>query len=176
LCSSDAQNYATQARGSANTASSKAEVAKNYAQGAATASARAEQARDAAEGYAQQAEDANDDIEAELDNYVPNTRKVNNKPLSTDITLTASDIGALANTTKYGYSVALSLNTTDYKLTLSLKDQDGTTLSTKTVDFPIESVVVNGSYDNLNQKIVLTLQNGNTIDIPVGDLISGLQS
>lgn len=30
----------------------------------------------------------------ELSNYVPTTRKINNKPLSTDITLTASDVGA----------------------------------------------------------------------------------
>ena len=59
-------------------------------------------------------------------NYVPNTRKVNNKVLLSDVTLDASDIGALANSTKYGYS--LSVNGTS----LSLKDQDGTILSTIT--------------------------------------------
>ena len=32
--------------------------------------------------------------------YVPNTRKVNNKALSTDISLTASDVGALPSTTQ----------------------------------------------------------------------------
>lgn len=172
----DAQYYRTQASGYAAQASNAATGANQSATSAAQAKTAAENARDAAGGYAQQAETAKEDIEAELDNYVPNTRKVNNKPLSTDITLTSSDIGALANTTKYGYSVALSLDTTNYKLTLTLKDQDGTALSTKTVDFPIESVVVNGSYDSTNQKIVLTLQSGSTIDIPVGDLISGLQS
>jgi hypothetical protein len=41
---------------------------------------------------------------------------------------------------------------------------------------PLESVVVNGEYDATNQKIILTLQNGNTIDIPVGALIGGLQT
>lgn len=107
---------------------------------------------------------------------VPTSRKVNNKALSADITLSASDVGALADSTKYGATIDVSLNTTDYKLTITLKDQDGTALATKTVDFPVESVVVNGSYDSTNQKIVLTLVNGNTIDIPVGALISGLQS
>ena len=32
------------------------------------------------------------------------------------------------------------------------------------------------SYDSVNKKIVLTLENGNTVDIPVGDLIAGLQT
>lgn len=83
---------------------------------------------------------------------------------------------ALPNTTKYGATFTASLNTTDYKLTLTLKDQDGNTLGTaQVIDFPIESVVVNGSYDNTNKKIVLTLENGNTVDIPVADLVAGLQ-
>lgn len=115
-------------------------------------------------------------VSSALGSYVPTSRTINSKPLTQNISLTASDVGALANTTKYGKTIDLSLNETDYKLTLSLKDQDGTTLNTKTVDFPIESVVVGGSYDSTNEKIVLTLQNGTTIDVPVGDLIAGLQS
>lgn len=35
----------------------------------------------------------------DLDSYVSTTRKINNKPLSTDITLTASDVGALPSNT-----------------------------------------------------------------------------
>ncbi len=111
-----------------------------------------------------------------LSGYVPTSRKINGKTLTADITLNASDVSALADSTKYGATIDISLNETDYKLTLSLKDQDGTVLNTKTVDFPIESVVVGGSYDSASQKIVLTLQNGTTIDVPVGDLIAGLQS
>lgn len=107
---------------------------------------------------------------------VPTSRTVNGKALSGNISLGAEDVGALADSTKYGATIDVTLNTTDYKLTIALKDQDGTTLATKTVDFPIESVVVNGSYDSTNKKIILTLVNGNTIDIPVGALISGLQS
>lgn len=112
------------------------------------------------------------------------TIKVNNtaltptsKTVNITIPTTASDVGALPNTTKYGASFVASLNTTDYKLTITLKDQDGNTLGTsQVVDFPVESVVVGGSYDNTNKKIILTLQNGNTIDVPVGDLVAGLQS
>jgi len=43
-----------------------------------------------------------------------------------------------------------------------------------TLDLPIESVVVSGSYDSVNKTIILTLANGNTITISVGDLVSGL--
>jgi hypothetical protein len=112
------------------------------------------------------------------------TIKVNNtaltptsKAVNITIPTTAADVGALPSSTKYGAAFVASLNTTDYKLTMTLKDQDGNTLGTaQTIDFPIESVVVGGSYDSTNKKIVLTLQNGNTIDVPVGDLIAGLQS
>lgn len=62
-------------------------------------------------------------------------------------------------------------------MTITLKDQDGNTLGTaKTVDFPIESVVVGGSYDATNKKVVLELKNGDTIEFSVADLVSGLQS
>ena len=112
------------------------------------------------------------------------TIKVNNtalKPTSKTVNITvptnAADVGALPSSTKYGATFVASLNTTDYKLTMTLKDQDGNTLGTsQVVDFPVESVVVGGSYDNTNKKIILTLQNGKTIDVPVGDLVAGLQS
>lgn len=112
------------------------------------------------------------------------TVKVNNtaltpsgKAVNVTVPTTAADVNALPNTTKYGANVDLSLNTTDYKMTITLKDQDGNTLGTaKTVDFPIESVVVGGSYDATNKKVVLELKNGDTIEFSVADLVSGLQS
>ena len=61
-------------------------------------------------------------------------------------------------------------------MTVSLKDQDGTVLNSKVVDFPLESVVVSGAYDDNTKKVVLTLQNGSTIDFSVADLIEGLQA
>ena len=73
----------------------------------------------------------------------------------------------------FGKSIALSIDS-NYVLTLSLKDANNNVLSTQAIDLPLESVVVNGSYDDTTKSIILTLENGNTITIPVGDLISGL--
>ena len=108
---------------------------------------------------------------------VPTTRKVNNKALSSDITLDADDVGALADTTKYGATLSLSINSTTYVMTATLKDQDGNTLGTaQTVDLPIESVVVDGEYDSATKEVVLELVSGSEIRFSVADLISGLQS
>lgn len=98
------------------------------------------------------------------------------KTINITVPTTASDVGALPNSTKYGKSLSVSLNETTYVLTMLLKDQDGTTLSTQTVDLPLESVIVSGTYDSGTQSIVLTLDSGDTITIPVGDLVSGLQT
>lgn len=58
-------------------------------------------------------------------------------------------------------------------MTTTLKDQDGNTLGTaQVIDLPLESVVVNGSYDSVNKKIILTLQSGSTIEFSVADLVS----
>ena len=78
--------------------------------------------------------------------------------------------------TSTGSLIDLEINGTTYVVTLMLKDIDGNVISTDTIDLPLESVVVSGSFDSVNKKIVLTLQNGNTVDIPVGDLIAGLQT
>ena len=90
---------------------------------------------------------------------------------------TANDVNALPNTTKYAASLSLSINQSTYVVTAQLKDQDGNNLGTAgTIDLPLESVVVSGEYDSVNKKIILTLQDGTTIDIPVADLVAGLQS
>lgn len=73
-----------------------------------------------------------------------------------------------------GTSISLSLNTSTYVMTLSLLNTDGTAISTQTIDFPLESVVVGASYDKTNKQITLTLQNGNTTSFSVSDLVSGL--
>lgn len=114
---------------------------------------------------------ANTALQTETDPTVPSWAKQSSKP-----SYTAQEVGALPNSTKYGSTIDLTMDSATYVLTLSLKDQGGTVLNTKTVDLPIESVVVNGRYDAANKKIVLTLQSGSTIDVPVGDLITGLQT
>ena len=75
-----------------------------------------------------------------------------------------------------GIPVVLVWNEDTYVVTATLKDQDGTTLSSDTIDLPLESVVVSGSYDNTNKKVILTLQSGSTVEFSVADLVSGLQT
>lgn len=74
-------------------------------------------------------------------------------------------------------SFVLSINSTTYVITLQAKDVNGNNLGTaQTIDLPLESVVVSGSYDSATQKVILTLKDGSTIDFSVADLISGLQT
>lgn len=95
----------------------------------------------------------------------------------TEVVAKATGDGS-GNTIKtfYGHSIEIISDSTNFQYTFQLKDGNGTVLNQKIIDLPIESVVVSGTYDSANQKIVLTLQNGSTIDVPVGALISGLQT
>lgn len=104
-----------------------------------------------------------------------------NSKTDTDINITvpttAAEVSALPDSTKYGSNISLSLDGSTYVLTIQLKDQNGDNLGTaSTVDLPLESVIVSGSYDSTTKSIVLVLDSGDTITIPVGDLVSGLQS
>lgn len=74
--------------------------------------------------------------------------------------------------TKTGTDIELSLDTTNYKMTLNLKNAAGTIVSTATIDFPIESMVVNATY--ASGTLTLTLQNGTTLDVDISAIISGL--
>lgn len=78
--------------------------------------------------------------------------------------------------TATGNSIAMSIDSSTYVLTVSLKNSAGTVLNTQTVDLPLETMVVGGSYDSTNKKIILTLKNGQTVEFSVADLVSGLQS
>lgn len=74
-----------------------------------------------------------------------------------------------------GARVLLNINSADYKMTAILQDKDGNTIYTSNViDLPLESMVVSGSYDSTNKKVILTLQNGNTIEFSIADLVDGL--
>lgn len=100
-----------------------------------------------------------------------------NKNVNITVPVTASDVGALPDSTKYGASLSLTINSSTFVITAQLKDQDNNNLGTaQTIDLPLESVVVSGSYDSATKKVILTLQNGSTIEFSVADLISGLQT
>ena len=98
------------------------------------------------------------------------------KTINITVPTSAADVSALPASTKYGSTIDLAVDPDTYVVTATLKDQDGAALSSDTIDLPLESVVVSGSYDNTNKKVILTLQSGSTVEFSVADLVSGLQT
>lgn len=98
-----------------------------------------------------------------------------------NIEINADNIDAL-NTALLDYSlisetgnkISMTINPTTYVITLSLKDKNDNVLSTQSIDLPLETMIVNASYSN--GVLTFTLKNGQTIQVPIGDLISGLVS
>ena len=89
-----------------------------------------------------------------------------------DDLLDKPDLSAYSLVTETGSKLSMSLDQSNYVLTIGLLNSANTTLDSKTVDLPLESMIVSGSY--ANGVLTLTLQNGQTIDIDVSDLVSGL--
>ena len=96
--------------------------------------------------------------------------------LEEDITDIETNMSQLSKITETASQIALNISSSDYKMSATLKDKNGNIIYTSNViDLPLESMVVSGRYDNTTKKLILTLQNGNIIEISVADLISGLQ-
>lgn len=84
-------------------------------------------------------------------------------------------IEAGGSSSDYATAISLSLNTQTYVLTAQLLNKDGEALGTaQTIDLPLESTVVSGSYDSNSKSLILTLVSGQTITIPISSLIEGL--
>lgn len=79
-------------------------------------------------------------------------------------------------TTFYAHNLSFSIDSSTYVLTIKMYDGNGDTLISQNVDLPLETVVVNGSYNEETKEVVLTLQNGSTISFSVADLVDGLAS
>lgn len=93
------------------------------------------------------------------------------------VSITIPSTSGFAAKTEAVGSFVLSINSTTYVISLQAKDVNGDNLGTaQTIDLPLESVVVSGSYDDTTKKIILTLQNGSTVEFSVADLVSGLQT
>lgn len=99
-----------------------------------------------------------------------------NKDISGTAAKATADASGNTITTFYGHSLTMTIDSTTYVVTLSLLDAGGTALSTQTIDLPLESVVVSGSYDADTKEVVLTLQNGSEVRFSVADLVDGLAS
>lgn len=77
---------------------------------------------------------------------------------------------------KYATKVTAEMDSGTYKISFQLWDQNNDKLGSPTViDLPLDSVVVNAYYDNTNKQIILILQNGSRIAVPVSSLVNGLQ-
>lgn len=98
-------------------------------------------------------------------------------PLMSRIEVLLSRLDGDVDTSGLAHSLELSINNTTYVMTATLKNEDGDVLgSPSSIDLPLETMVVSGSYDDNTKKIILTLNNGQTIEFSVADLVSGLQS
>ncbi len=73
---------------------------------------------------------------------------------------------------KAGNKLSLEVDSKTYILTLKLLNSKEEQLDLKTIDLPLETMVVNGRFES--NKIILVLDNGNEIEVPVGALIDGL--
>lgn len=88
-----------------------------------------------------------------------------------------SVIEAGGSASDYAVDIDFSMNSQTFVVTAQLKNKDGDLIGTpKSVDIPLESTVVNGSYNNATKTLTLTLVSGQSVNIPIGDIISGLQA
>ena len=71
-----------------------------------------------------------------------------------------------------GAGVRFSMDPQTYIVTFEVLDIDGNVLSSGSLDLPLENVVTNGTY--VDGKVILTLQNGSNIEIPVANIVNGL--
>lgn len=121
-------------------------------------------------------------VDSELSNS--STNPVQNKVITNNITTINSKIPSGASSSnkmttrdEVVGSIDLTINSSTYVVTLQCKDVDGNNLgNAKTIDLPLETVVISGAYDSTNKKVILTLQDGSTIEFSVADLVSGLQT
>lgn len=96
------------------------------------------------------------------------------------------DVNNLTNytlSTDTGTQISAVIDPKTYVMTITLKNAAGDTLGdAQTIDLPLESMIVNGAYDDENKKLILTLNstdedgNANVVEVDVKDLIAGLVS
>lgn len=93
-----------------------------------------------------------------------------------DVLTLQNDISEIKNSyaliAESGYELGLVIDSNTYVMTLELKNKNGQVLSSKSIDFPLETMVVGASYSN--GKLTLTLKNGTSTVIDISDMVSGL--
>jgi chitinase len=83
--------------------------------------------------------------------------------------------GGGGSSTDYAASLRMTIDSSTYVVTAQLYNKGGDALGNpQTIDLPLESTVVSGSYDSNSKSLILTLVSGQTIAIPISSLIEGL--
>lgn len=83
-----------------------------------------------------------------------------------------AEVATKADKTAAGNNIVMTLNSSTNVLTLQLRDIDNTVLNEQSITLPAGgSGIVDGYYDSVRKAIVLELQNGNTIEVPLGNLV-----
>lgn len=92
--------------------------------------------------------------------------------------ITDNNVAGLTERANTEFAVGLSfeVDPNTYVLALKLHNSNGVVIAEKSVDLPLESVVVDGGFDETTSEIVLTLQNGNEIRFPVSNIVGGFVS
>lgn len=150
--------------------STNAGAVAEYTEQAETYRNEAEQFRNEAQRYRNEAESIknNDYIYALNKPRINNVELIGSKSLEELGIQPAGSYSAPENT---GNKLSLSINE-DYIMKIQLLNENEEVLSEKTLDLPLESVVVNASYEAGN--LILTLQNGSTVPVSLKDMVTGL--
>ena len=92
------------------------------------------------------------------------------------ITEVQSDIESmeLVLKTSVGVDISMSMDPETYVLNLTLKNQNGQTLREQSIDLPIESMFIGVFFNEETKTLVFTMQSGETIEVPLTTIISGL--
>lgn len=90
------------------------------------------------------------------------------------------DLTPFALKTETGAELDLTIDDSTYEMTLTLKDNEGNELSTKSIDLPLESMIINGSYADgilyleLNAPDEEDPEKHKVIEVDITDIVSGL--
>ena len=71
-------------------------------------------------------------------------------------------------------TIRAAVNPNNFKIKIAIDDVNGIEMSEAEIDLPLESVVVGATVSDDGTTLILTLQNGNTVDVPIGDIFRGI--
>ncbi len=111
-------------------------------------------------------------MSAERFNNIENGIAVNNE-LITEVQSNIESIEVVLKTS-VGVDISMSMDPETYVLNLTLKNQNGQILREQSIDLPIESMFIGAFFNEETKTLVFTMQSGETIEVPLTTIISGL--